>query len=77
MAAAGPDGIVCIGDKGEGRSMRGMLKICTIPRNVILDAYWPVRTKQLTCTVAFDTINVASLVTKMDRQRSQGRVSIS
>jgi hypothetical protein len=48
--AAGGDGIVCIGDKGRDKP-RSMLKICTLPANVIVDSYWPVRTKQLNCTV--------------------------
>lgn len=48
--AAGRDGIVCIADKGRDKA-RSMLKICTIPHDVIADSYWPVRTKHIGCTV--------------------------
>jgi len=48
--AAGRDGIVCIADKGRDRA-RSMLKICSIPRDVTADSYWPVRTKHIGCTV--------------------------
>jgi hypothetical protein len=49
-AAAGGDGIVCIGDKGRDKP-RSMLKICKLPRDVVADLHWPVRTKHIGCTV--------------------------
>jgi cleavage and polyadenylation specificity factor subunit 1 len=76
-SGAASNDIVCIGDKGEGRNMRGMLKICSLPRDLVLDAYWPVRIKQLSCTVHHVCYHppsgchviISSVIDEMDEER--------
>ena len=64
------------GDKGLDRP-RSMLKICTLPKDVEVDSYWPVRTRHIGCTVHHMTYHpptgcvvlITSVLEDMDEER--------